>query len=200
MFNFRRFPFGTSQNRLDISENEKSTTPRSGEPRLDGTVQRSNSREQLSNLNEQDSDLQNSNLEDLGSVKNTTDEDPVSGAESSFNEGERSNSEWQKLLSAEVNFDGPNKHNASSEGTSIHKLKSQTDKRSSFYTISERVMYGYSAYYDNRQPHVHPFGLVRVFTMYHVEQVTPNSTLQCQLHYKQKGGRLRSKVWKHMEL
>ena len=147
------------------------------------------------------------------STVNTTDEDSNSGAVNSFYEGKRSNSEWERLFSAEVNLNSRkptsttvvedlNKRNAPSEEptqnstTSVRESKSQTDRRSSFYTISENVMYVYSAYYDNREPHVHPFGVVRVFSLYHVEQVTPGSTLQCQLHYKHEEGKQSSMVWK----
>ena len=141
-------------------------------------------------------------------VGNTRDENTSPGAKSLFSEAGSSNSEWQKFLSAEVNLSSGkqestrtvgdrNKGNTSSEmqtpnptGTvsGISKLKSQADKRSTFHTISKRVLYAYSAYYDNRQPHLHPFGLVRVFSLYHVDHVTPNSPLQCQLNYKREGG------------
>ena len=64
----------------------------------------------------------------------------------------------------------------------------QSNQTSSFYTISEGSLYGYSAYYDNRQPDKRPFGVVRVFGLYNKEMLGEMSAIQCHLHYHKPDG------------
>ena len=57
--------------------------------------------------------------------------------------------------------------------------------KSTFYTVSESMLYAYSAYYDNRQPDVYKFGLVRVFSLYNDDRFLNGRrwALRCHLRY-----------------
>ena len=62
--------------------------------------------------------------------------------------------------------------------------KSSTARESTFYTVSDNILYAYSAYYDNRQPQVYKFGVVRVFMLYNEDHLKRStSALRCHLRY-----------------
>ena len=62
--------------------------------------------------------------------------------------------------------------------------------KSTFYTVSESMLHAYSAYYDNREPDVYKFGLVRVFTLYNDDRFLNGRrwALRCRLRYTLPGG------------
>ena len=67
---------------------------------------------------------------------------------------------------------------------------SQVPPESTFYTVSESMLHAYSAYYDNREPDVYKFGLVRVFALYNDDRFLNGRrwALRCRLHYTFPGG------------
>ena len=73
-------------------------------------------------------------------------------------------------------------HEVQPESRSQHK--SSLARKSTFYTVSDNILYAYSAYYDNRQPHVYKFGVVRVFTLYNEDHLKRSTSgLRCHLSY-----------------
>ena len=52
------------------------------------------------------------------------------------------------------------------------------------------MLHAYSAYYDNREPDVYKFGLVRVFTLYNDDRFLNGRrwALRCRLRYTLPGG------------
>ena len=81
-------------------------------------------------------------------------------------------------------------HHPKEEGSQEAELRSQRKSspvppESTFYTVSESMLYAYSAYYDNRQPDVYKFGLVRVFTLYNDDRFLNGRrwALRCYLRY-----------------
>ena len=64
----------------------------------------------------------------------------------------------------------------------------RVEHQHSFHTVAENVLYIYSAYYDDRQPHDHKFGLVRLFGLYNAEKLNATSTIRCRLRYRSSDG------------
>ena len=90
------------------------------------------------------------------------------------------NQDFKEAESQEL--ESHNSHDVQPELKSQHK--SSPAGESTFYTVSESLLYAYSAYYDNRQPQVDKFGVVRVFTLYNEDHLKRStSAVRCHLRY-----------------